>query len=31
MEIDHKEKVRYEAFNPINWKKKQSVLFATFP
>ena len=29
MEIDHKEKVTYEAFNPIDWKK-QNVLFATF-
>ena len=30
MEIDHKEKFTYEAFNPID-QKKQNVLFAIFP
>ena len=26
MEIDHKEKVTYEAFNPIDWKKTKCVI-----
>ena len=30
MEIDHKEKVTYEAFNPINWKKTKCVI-CNFP
>ena len=27
MEIDHKQKNTYEAFNPIDWKKTKCVIF----
>ena len=26
MEIDHKQKITYEAFNPIDWKKMKCVI-----
>ena len=31
MEIDHKEKVTYEAFNPIDWKKNKMCDLQLFP
>ena len=27
MEIDHKQKITYEAFNPIDWKKSKFIIF----